>query len=110
MEQQSAVRLLSIVKCRFPKLHWPAIAVFCQSAYDAQEYAIIQRILPANRVGAGTGFYNGLSVLLGGVGGSLIPGSIVVATGSFDTGILSIVGGAWLASVVMFLLARLIRY
>ncbi len=87
-----------------------AAAVFCQSAYGAQEYAIIQRILPADRVGAGTGFYNGLSVLLGGVGGSLIPGSIVAATGSFDAGILSIVVGAWLASIVMFVLARKIRY
>lgn len=87
-----------------------AIAVFCQSAYGAQEYAIIQRILPGDRVGAGTGLYNGLSILLGGVGGSLIPGSIVAATGSFDTGILSIVAGAWMASVVMFMLARMIRY
>lgn len=87
-----------------------AISVFCQSAYGAQEYAIIQRILPANHVGAGTGLYNGLSVLLGGVGGSLIPGSIVAATGSFDAGILSIVVGAWLASVVMFLLGGVIRY
>lgn len=87
-----------------------ALAVFCQSAYGAQEYAIIQCILPADRVGAGTGLYNGLSVLFGGVGGSLIPGSIVAATGSFNTGILSIVVGAWLASVVMFVLARMIRY
>ncbi len=87
-----------------------AISVFCQSAYGAQEYAIIQRILPTNHIGAGTGFYNGLSVLLGGVGGSLIPGSIVAATGSFDAGILSIVIGAWLASVVMFVLGRVIRY
>ena len=87
-----------------------ALAVFCQSAYGAQEYAIVQRMLPAERVGAGTGLYNGLSVLLGGVGGSLIPGSIVAATGSFDAGILSIVAGAWLASVVMFVLAQMIRY
>ncbi len=87
-----------------------SIAVFCQSAYGAQEYAIIQRILPADRVGTGTGLYNGLSVLVGGVGGSLIPGSIVAATGSFDAGILSIVLGAWLASIVMFVLARQIRY
>ena len=85
-------------------------AVFCQSAYGAQEYAIVQRLLPADRVGTGTGLYNGLSVLLGGVGGSLIPGSIVAATGSFDAGILSIVTGAWLASIVMFVLARMIRY
>lgn len=87
-----------------------AVAVFFQSAYQAQEYAIVQRLLPTSRVGAGTGLYNGLSVLFGGVGGSLIPGSIVAATGSFDAGILSIVGGALLASVVMFVLARLIRY
>jgi len=87
-----------------------AIAVFCQSAYGAQEYAIIQHILPAHRVGTGTGLYNGLSVLVGGVGGSFIPGSIVATTGSFDAGILSIVGGAWLASGIMFWLARMIRY
>ncbi len=87
-----------------------AIAVFCQSAYGAQEYAIIQRILPSDRVGTGTGLYNGLSILLGGVGGSLIPGSIVAATGSFDAAILSIVVGAGMASVVMFILARMIRY
>jgi MFS transporter, ACS family, D-galactonate transporter len=87
-----------------------AIAVFCQAAYGAQEYAIVQRLLPAHQVGAGTGFYNGLSVLFGGVGGSLIPGSIVAATGSFDAGILSIVAGALLAALVMFGLARMIRY
>ncbi len=87
-----------------------ALAVFCQSAYSAQEYAIVQRILPSDQVGAGTGLYNGLSLLFGGVGGSLIPGSIVAATGSFDAGILSIVVGAWMASVVMFILARMIRY
>lgn len=87
-----------------------AIAVFCQSAYGAQEYAIVQCILPSDRVGAGTGLYNGLSILLGGVGGSLIPGSIVAATGSFDAGMLSIVAGAGMASIVMFWLARRIRY
>ncbi|WP_404784942.1 MFS transporter [Altericista sp. CCNU0014] len=85
-------------------------AVFCQSAYGAQEYAIVQRILPVDRVGAGTGLYNGLAVLLGGVGGSLIPGTIVAMTGSFDAGILSIVVGAWLASGVMFVLAKSLRY
>jgi hypothetical protein len=61
-------------------------------------------------VGAGTGLYNGLSVLFGGVGGSLIPGSIVATTGSFDAAILSIVVGALIAASVMFVLARMIRY
>lgn len=87
-----------------------AIAVFCQSAYGAQEYAIVQRLVPAARVGTGTGLYNGLSVLCGGVGGSLIPGSIVAITDSFDAGMLSLVVGAWLAAAVMFVLARLLRY
>lgn len=95
---------LTLLVCFF------ALAVFCQGAYGAQEYAIVQRLLPANRVGAGTGLYNGLSVLFGGVGGSLIPGSIVAATGSFDAAILSIVGGGLLASFTMIVLARLIRY
>jgi sugar phosphate permease len=87
-----------------------AIAVFCQSAYGAQEYAIVQHLLPKDRVGTGTGLYNGLSILFGGVGGSLIPGTIVAATGSFDAGMLSIVLGAWVASAVMFILSRVMRY
>jgi sugar phosphate permease len=87
-----------------------AIAVFCEAAYGAQEYAIVQRLLPSDRVGAGTGLYNGLAVLFGGVGGSLVPGSIVAATGSFDAGILSIVVGAWLAASVMVILGRMMRY
>ncbi|HEY9606594.1 MAG TPA: MFS transporter [Allocoleopsis sp.] len=87
-----------------------AIAVFFQSAYAAQEYAIVQRLLPAEKVGAGTGLYNGLSVLFGGVGGSLIPGTIVAATGSFDAGILSIVVGAFMAAAVLFVLAQIIHY
>lgn len=87
-----------------------AIAVFCQSAYAAQEYAIVQHLLPAEKVGAGTGLYNGLSILFGGVGGSLIPGTIVATTGSFDAGILSIVVGAFVAAFILFILARTIRY
>ncbi len=87
-----------------------AIAVFCQSAYGAQEYAIVQHLLPAHCVGSGTGLYNGLAILLGGVGGSLIPGSIVAATGNFDAGMLSIVVGAGLAAIALLTLARFLRY
>lgn len=87
-----------------------AIAVFFQSAYGAQEYAIVQRLLPADQVGAGTGLYNGLSVLFGGVGGSLVPGSIVAMTGSFNAGILSVVVGALLAASVTFMLSRMVDY
>ncbi len=87
-----------------------ACAVFCQSAFIAQEYAIIQRLLPAHQVGSGTGLYNGLSVFFGGVGGSFIPGTIVAVTGDFDAGMVSVVAGSWLASLVMLVLARLLKY
>ncbi len=87
-----------------------AAAVFCQSAYTGQEHALVQRLVPAERVGAGTGLYNGLSVLIGGVGGSLVPGTIVALTGDFNAGLLSIVIGALLAAVVLGVLARIIKY
>lgn len=87
-----------------------AAAVFCQSAYTGQEHALVQRLVPAERVGAGTGLYNGLSVLIGGVGGSLIPGTIVSITGDFNAGLLSIVIGALLAAIVLGWLARVIKY
>ena len=87
-----------------------AIAVFFQNAYSAQEYAIVQHLLPPEKVGAGTGLYNGLSVLFGGVGGSLIPGTIVAITGNFDAGIFSIVVGAIVEIPILLVLARMIRY
>lgn len=83
-----------------------ALGVFFQSTYNAQEFTTLQRMLPAHQVGAGTGLYNGLTVLVGGVGGSLIPGTIVSLTGSFQAGMLSIVAGAWSVAVLMGILNR----
>jgi len=83
-----------------------ALGVFFQSAYNAQEFATLQRMLPQGQVGAGTGLYNGLTVLIGGVGGSLIPGTIVSLTSSFQAGILSVVVGAWLVAGLMALLGK----
>ncbi len=87
-----------------------ALGVFFQSAYTGQEFAVVQRVVPEGSVGAGSGVYNGLSILVGGVGGSLIPGTIVALTGSFTAGMLSIVVGALLAAVTLFVLARALRY
>ncbi len=81
-----------------------ALGVFFQSTYNAQEFATLQRMLPEGQVGAGTGLYNGLTVLIGGVGGSMIPGTIVSLTGSFQAGIMSVVVGAWLVAILMTLL------
>lgn len=87
-----------------------ALGVFFQSAYTGHEFAVVQRVVPEGSVGSGSGVYNGLSILLGGVGGSLVPGTIVAITGSFTAGILSIVCGAVLAAIVLFVLARVLRY
>lgn len=83
-----------------------ALGVFLQSSYNAQEFATLQEMAPPERVGAITGLYNGTTVLLGGVGGSLIPGTLVALTGSFQAGLLSIAVGAGLVSLLMAWLAR----
>ena len=71
---------------------------------------LVQRLVPAERVGAGTGLYNGLSVLIGGVGGSLVPGTIVAITGDFNAGLLSIVIGVIIGAIILGFLARAIKY
>jgi sugar phosphate permease len=87
-----------------------ALGVFFQSAYTGQEFAVVQRVVPETSVGSGSGVYNGLSILIGGVGGSIVPGTIVAMTGSFTAGMLSIVCGAVLAAIALFVLARVVRY
>lgn len=82
--------------------------IFFQSSYNAQEFATLQAMYPAARVGAVTGIYNGLTVLIGGVGGSFIPGAIVAWTGDFGMGILSIAGGAFLVAGLLLWLRRVL--
>lgn len=83
-----------------------ALGVFLQSSYNAQEFATLQGMATPDRVGAITGLYNGTTVLLGGVGGSLIPGTVVALTGSFQAGLLSVAVGAGLVSLLMAILTR----
>lgn len=83
-----------------------ALGVFLQSSYNAQEFATLQAMAPSDRVGATTGLYNGATVLLGGVGGSLIPGAIVALTGSFQAGLFSVAVGAGMVSLLMAILTR----
>ncbi len=81
--------------------------VFFQSSYNAQEFATLQDMVPGHRVAAASGLYNGLTVLIGGVGGSFIPGTLVALTGDFQVGILSVAFGAWLVSLCLLLLSYL---
>ncbi|MEO8451092.1 MAG: MFS transporter, partial [Gemmatimonadota bacterium] len=42
-----------------------SVSVFFQNAYQVAEFAFVQRILPPERVGAATGLYNGMAVIIG---------------------------------------------
>lgn len=86
-----------------------ALAVFCQSAFQAQEHATIQQLAGDVDVGAATGTYNGTSLIVGGVVGSMVPGAIVAATGSFDMALSAIAAAAALACMLAALLAHRLR-
>lgn len=82
-----------------------ALAVFCQSAFQAQEHATIQKLAADRDVGAATGTYNGISLIVGGVVGSMVPGAIVSATGSFAWALSAIAVAAALAALLAFWLS-----
>lgn len=86
-----------------------ALAVFCQSAFQAQEHATIQQLAGDVDVGAATGTYNGTSLLVGGVVGSMVPGAIVAATGSFDLALSAIAVAALAAALLAGVLAWRLR-
>jgi sugar phosphate permease len=86
-----------------------ALAVFCQSAFQAQEHATIQLLAGDTDVGPATGTYNGTSLILGGVVGSVVPGAVVAATGSFDAALSTIAAAAGLAALACGWLAWRMR-
>jgi sugar phosphate permease len=87
-----------------------AIAIFFQMAFTSHEFAILQRILPRNRVGTGTGLYNGVTMLVGGGLGPVIVGVIVGITNNYTAGIMAILGLAFLAGIDMIILSRILKY
>lgn len=89
---------------------WFAAAVFFQFAYGAQEFAILQRILPRSAISNGAGFYNGIAVLIGGLLSSEGIGKLVEYSGSYNVGLLSVVIGAVVTGVALLWLARSLKY
>jgi sugar phosphate permease len=85
-------------------------AVFFQMGYTTNEFAIVQRILPKNRVGTGTGIYNGLAILIGGGLGPVITGQVIAYTGSLTYGILTVVLYAILAGTNMLIFSRFLKF
>ena len=87
-----------------------ALTVFINTAYSANEFAIIQRVVPCSRVASGVGLYNGLAMMVGGGLGPVMVGGVVSATGSYTAGLLSLTGLCALAGGVMFILGKMMKY
>ena len=87
-----------------------SLTIFVNMTYPSNEFAIMQRILPRNRVATGVGLYNGLAMMIGGGLGPVIVGTVVSMTGSYTSGILTLGALCLFASLVMIVLHRIIRY
>lgn len=83
-----------------------ATGVFMISAFNACEFAMIQRIVPLDKVAPAMGVYNGLTTIIGGGLGPFIVSPIIGAGGP-----VWIVSAIALANAALLLVAwRLIRY
>lgn len=87
-----------------------SLGTFFQTAYVSQEFAILQRLLPGEIIGSAAGVYQGFSVLVGALGGTVMLGQIVAWTGSYDAGIYSVVAATILGGIVMLTLSRFVKY
>jgi MFS family permease len=87
-----------------------SLTIFVNMTYPSNEFAIMQRILPRNRVATGVGLYNGLAMMIGGGLGPVIVGTVVSMTGSYTSGILTLGALCLFAGLVMIVLHRVIRY
>lgn len=83
---------------------------FFQSGYISQEFALVQRLFPANVVGKATGVYNGIAVAVGGGGGTWLLGNMADWTGSLDTAMYCIPVSSFLAAFTLFALSRRLNY
>jgi MFS family permease len=87
-----------------------ALTIFLKVTYAANEFAIIQRIVPRNRVATGIGFYNGVAMMIGGGLGPVVVGGVVSATGDYTLGILSLTILSFIGGIIMFILGWIIKY
>jgi MFS family permease len=83
-----------------------AATMFLVSAFNACEFAMVQRIVPLSKVAPAMGVYNGLTTIIGGSMGPFIVSPIIGAEGP-----------VWIISVIalgnaalLFLAWRIIRY
>ena len=86
-----------------------SLAVFCFSAYTASEFAIVQRIVPQDRVASGVGLFNGLTTMIGGGAGPFLVGSIIDG-GAGPSDLATILGLCTLISLLLLAFSRHLRY
>jgi sugar phosphate permease len=86
-------------------------AVFCISAFSAAEFSLVQRLLPPAIVGPCAGVYNGLVTMIGGgLGPIVVAGIIGSGPEGRASGVLAAVVVCLLASALLAVLARRVRY
>jgi MFS family permease len=80
--------------------------VFMAAAYNACEFAMVQKIVPVERTAQAVGIYNGLATMIGGGLGPLIVSPIIGAQGPFW--LISVIAGV--NAILLVVAWRLIRY
>lgn len=105
-----ATCLLAVVTDRTSMFVLLCLAMFLLGAYPANEWAVMQRILPADQMTFGSGVYNGITTLMGGGLGPALIGGIISYSGQYSYGILMLAAFLVGASGVYFLLSRSLRY
>jgi len=86
-----------------------AAATFFIASYTATEFALVQRMLPAEHVAAGSGIYNGLSTLVGGGLGPVVVKGVIAGGGAAAT-VLPVVLPCVLIALAVGVLSRKLRY
>ncbi|MEW6703881.1 MAG: MFS transporter [Pseudomonadota bacterium] len=86
-------------------------AVFCISAFSAAEFSLVQRLLPPAVVGPCAGLYNGLVTMVGGGAGPVVVAGIIGAGPEGQaSGVLAAVVVCLLASGLLMVLGRRLKY
>lgn len=104
--------------CIFAAFHaveiWTTVALFAAAtffiaSFTATEFALVQRMLPAEHVAQGSGIYNGLSTLVGGgFGPAIVKG--VLAHGTESSSLLPVVIPCALIAVALWYVSRRLAY
>lgn len=83
-----------------------SLGVFCLTAFQAAEFALLQRILPQDKFASHAGLYNGLAII---VGGGLGPALLSPVVGSGEgTWVVAAVAAA--CGLLLFVLSRRVNY